>query len=111
MYMNTIVQTLWSQSFLQSAFLLLLTAILVRIVKAIIDYMSFKRQKRLEAELAQQGKVIDYKTKLLDDIGKSSWEYWLLVKEPAYCKKRENEKEYEVAIQQYNQRAPILFGE
>ena len=109
--MNIVMQTLGSQSFLQAAFLLLQTAILVPIVKAIIDYMSFKRQKQLESELARQGKVIEYETKLLDDIHKSLWEYRFLVKDPAlYMKLGNKEEEYKKAIQNMTRESRICLA-
>ena len=109
--MNTIVQLLGSNSFLQAAFLLLQTAFLVPIVKAIIDFMNFKRQTRLESELARQTKVIKYETKLLDDIHKSLWEYRTLVKYPALYKKIRDEERYKKAVQKYDEKADDLFSE
>ena len=105
--MNTIMQTLQSQSFLQGAFLLLLTAILVPGVKILFDLISLYKQKQLE----RQEKVIDYETTLLDEIDQSLWEYSLLVKEPAFYKTRDNEAAYQDAIVNYDQRVPKLLSD
>lgn len=112
--MNPIVQTLISQSFIGNILLLLvaaaLTGLLVPIIKARIDNKSSQRQKLFEADLARQGDLMNYQTKLLDDLEEVLWEYQFLALEPTYYKERGNEKGYEVAIQQYDQKAPILLG-
>ncbi len=112
--MSTFIQALTNQSFFQNILLLLLaaalTGLLVPYIKARIDIKDAKRQKLFEESLSRQGKLIDYQTKLLDDLDKLLWEYQFLALEPSYFKMRGNEEGYKNAFKQYDEKAPILLG-
>ncbi|HWS89162.1 MAG TPA: hypothetical protein VN282_19475 [Pyrinomonadaceae bacterium] len=104
--METLTQTLSSQSFLQGVFLLLLTALLtgllVPLIKSQIDQKRLLQQKQFEADLARQGQVIDAQVKLLEDLAQILWEYEFLALKVSYYKVKD-ESRYLKAVKEFDE--------
>ena len=110
------------QAFLQNLALLLVTALVIPLMIRYVDAKRHARQlvaqaerdqeqKRFEAELSRQGKVIDAQSALVDRLADLLWEYQLLlVSVPWFQQFPHLRSEYEKSVTEYHERAGILFG-
>ena len=77
-----------SESFVQQVALLVLGALItgfgVPYVLRLIDARKMREQKKLEAELARQGKLLDAQSALLDEITRLVWAWRYLAKQVVY---------------------------
>lgn len=104
--MEILKQVIANQTFLQNIFLLLLTAtltgLLVPYIKAQVDYKKLVQQKRFEADLARQAKVIESQVKLLEDLAQLLWQYEFLALKVSYYK-GDDEEGYRQAVKDFDQ--------
>jgi hypothetical protein len=98
-----------SQGFIEKIVIVVLTALLARLivpyVLKLVDEAKHKRQKKFEADLARQGKIIEAQSELIDDITKTLWEWrYLSIKVSYYGVERKKslyaaaQKDYEARI-------------
>lgn len=114
-----------NQKFLESVILLLLTAglsgfLIPYILKQIderklkeqkkIDERRLQEQKEFEAELARQSKVIEAQAQLLENLIQQLWEFQLLALAVSYYKLNRNPSKYELALDEYDEKAWMYFG-
>jgi hypothetical protein len=101
-------------SFSQNVALIVITAgitgLLVPIVKGVMDWRHFRRQKDYEAELTRQTAVLDAQVKLLEDVSNVLWEYVLSLIAVSYYKVNGNEERYKQAYESYEDSSGTLFG-
>jgi F0F1-type ATP synthase membrane subunit b/b' len=102
-------QAFFSQSFLQNIFFLGLTALItgfgVPLVLKMIEDRKLRQQKKFEADLARQGKILEAQSKLLDDVTTLLWKWRYLAKKVVYygADKRDTER-YKVAKKEYDEK-------
>jgi hypothetical protein len=112
--METILQTIQSQSFIQAVLLVLITGFVVDLLvprlKARVDQGNFERQKRFEEELSRSSKLREDCASLLDELESQLWEYQYLLLEPSYFVARCNEAGYKQSFAHYDERAPVLLS-
>jgi hypothetical protein len=101
-------------SFSQNVALIVITAaitgLLVPVVKGVMDWRHFRRQKDYEAELTRQTAVLDAQVKLLEDVSSVLWEYVLSLIAVSYYKVNGNEERFNQALKAYEDSAGTLFG-
>jgi hypothetical protein len=101
--------------FLEKVILLLLTALItgfsVPFVLKRVEERKARHQKKFEADLARQGKIIDAQSKLLDDITAVLWKWRYLAKKVAYYGREENAERYEGARKAYDENVWDLLEE
>ena len=113
--MDVITQALTSQTFVQSVALLLataaLTGLLVPWIKGKVDAKSHREQKKYEADLARQQKIIDAQATLLTDFADAAWGYHALLAQVTYYKLegfyglKGQQGQYDTAFQVYDQKS------
>jgi len=103
-----------STSFLEKAFLLLLTAglsgLLIPLITSEVAHRNMKEQKQLEAELARQASVIESQVQLLETLADLMWEYQLLAIDVSYYRFAKDENLYRAAAQKYDNRSAKLLS-
>jgi len=103
--MESVLNALASESFLEKALLLItgaiLTGILVPFVKAWMDRATFERQKTFEAHLARQSDVIKAQTQFLTEFSNHIWEYHKVSQRVSYSRLSGDKKAYQSAVQAY----------
>lgn len=94
-----------SESFVQQVTLLVLGALItgfgVPYVLRLIDARKMREQKKLEAELARQGKLLDAQSALLDEITRLVWAWRYLAKQVVYYGSRGDNDRYMAAKARY----------
>lgn len=94
-----------SESFVQQVTLLVLGALItgfgVPYVLRLIDARKMREQKKLEAELARQCKLLDAQSALLDEITKLVWAWRYLAKQVVYYGSRGDNDRYMAAKTKY----------
>jgi hypothetical protein len=115
----------FSQHFIENVFLLLLSAgiagFLVPYLLKLIDERRAQRQretedhrnreqKRFEADLARQSKIIEAQVNLLDSLSKQLWDFLLLALSISYYKFHGDEERYQKATATYETECWSLFG-
>ena len=94
-----------SESFVQQVALLVLGALItgfgVPYVLRLIDARKMREQKKLEAELARQGKLLDAQSALLDEITRLVWAWRYLAKQVVYYGSRGDNDRYMAAKTKY----------
>ena len=94
-----------SESFVQQVTLLFLGALItgfgVPYVLRLIDARKMREQKKLEAELARQGKLLDAQSALLDEITRLVWAWRYLSKQVVYYGSRGDNDRYMAAKAKY----------
>jgi len=94
-----------SESFVQQVTLLVLGALItgfgVPYVLRLIDARKMREQKKLEAELARQGKLLDAQSALLDEITRLVWAWRYLAKQVVYYGSRGDNDRYMAAKAKY----------
>jgi hypothetical protein len=94
-----------SESFVQQVALLVLGALItgfgVPYVLRLIDARKMREQKKLEAELTRQGKLLDAQSALLDEITRLVWAWRYLAKQVVYYGSRGDNDRYMAAKTKY----------
>jgi hypothetical protein len=96
------------QSFLQNIALLVLTALLsgfgIPYVMKRVEDRKLREQKKFEADLARQGKIIEAQSKLLDDLSALLWKWRYLAKKVVYYGAENNVERYDLAKKEYDEK-------
>ena len=102
------------EDFLGKIVLLLIAALVTGFAAPMIlrrvDERKLRAQKRFEADLARQQKIIDAQAELLDKLSQYMWEFQLLAISVSYHHGRNDETLYENALEKYEERAVDLLG-
>jgi hypothetical protein len=97
----------FTQDFLEKIILLFLTAIItgfgIPYVLKRIEERKLREQKKFEADLARQGKIIEAQSKLLDDLSQLLWNWRYLAKKVVYYGAQGNTERYDLARKQYDE--------
>ena len=111
--MGGIWEMLKSQSFLEKALLLIITAVLsgflIPFILQDITQKKFKEQKIFEAELLRQTKVLESQTEFFNIISEVISKFQLLALETAYYKSHKNKEKYELAFKKYDEQIWSLY--
>lgn len=103
-----------SQSFIENAVILLLTAgltgVLVPLLFRLIDERRSKEQKIFDAELSHQSKIIDAQVRLLEDLSSLLWEYQLLLIAVPYYRQFPERDLHAAALTVYEEHAGKLLS-
>jgi hypothetical protein len=101
-------------TFVENVLLLLITAaltgLLVPIIRSIMDDRKLLDQKRLDAELARQGAIIDAQVQLLNDISALVWEYMLALIGVSYYKVNGDAERFQHSLDEYGDSVGGRFG-
>jgi hypothetical protein len=104
----------FSTSFVESTVILLMTAVLTGILVPLlfrhIDERRNKEQKRFEAELLRQNKIIDSQVELLENLSSLLWEFQLLLIEVPYYRQFPERNLYPAALKAYEENSGKLLG-
>ena len=96
---------IFDPAFQQKLVLLLLAALIsgfgIPYILKLIDNRKLREQKRFEAELSRQSKLIDAQSTLLDQITRILWKWRYLVKSVVYYGARGDQKRYDAARVNY----------
>lgn len=103
------------QAFLEKIILLVLTALLtgfgIPFVLKRVEERKLREQKKFEADLARQGKIIEAQSKLLDDLSQLLWKWRYLAKKVVYYGAQENTERYDLARKQYDESVWDILNE
>jgi hypothetical protein len=103
------------QAFLEKIILLLLTALItafgIPYVLKRVEERKLREQKKFEADLARQGKIIEAQVKLLDDLSRLLWKWRYLAKKVVYYGAHENTEDYDLARKQYEETVWDILNE
>jgi hypothetical protein len=95
------------QAFLEKIVLLVLTALItgfgVPYVLKRVEERKLREQKKFEADLVRQGKILDAQSKFLDDLSGLLWKWRYLAKQVVYYGAQENKERYNLARKQYDE--------
>lgn len=98
----------FDQSLFEKILLLALTAIVsgfgVPYVLKRIEERRARDQKKFEAALARQGRIIDAQSKLLDDLSQTLWQWRYLAKKVVYYADRGDRDAYQLAAKGYEEK-------
>lgn len=104
--MDLILRAIADQTFVRTVLILLLTAaltgLLVPYVKARMDDRKLKDQKRFEADLARQSKVIESQVLLLERLAELLWGFQFSCLEVSYYGMTSNQARFEAAMKKYD---------
>lgn len=102
-------------AFFEKIILLILTALItgfgIPYVLKRIEERKLREQKKFEADLARQGKIIDAQAKLLDDLSQLLWKWRYLAKKVVYYGAQENTERFELARKQYDEAVWDILNE
>lgn len=102
------------QGFLESIITLALTAattgFLIPYIFKRIDERKLREQKRYEAEIARQAKIIESQVQLLENMAQLLWEYQLAAIAPSYYDPVAQQDLYALAVKQYQEKTGSLFS-
>ena len=94
-----------SQDFWEKVLILLMTAVLtgflVPYILKRVDEAKAIEQKRLEADIARQARLIDAQSKFLDDITETLWKWRYLSMKVAFNGSEQREEQYALAVKEY----------
>ena len=112
--MSQIREAVKSQSFIEHALLLILTAVLtgllVPFINTILADQKFREQRRFEAELARQAKIIDAQNELLGEIEKIVYGFQLRALALAWYKTQDkNSAKYQESLKAYDESSWVFF--
>ena len=111
--MNLILQAVFDQNFLRTVLILLLTAaltgLLVPYVKARMDDRKLKDQKRFEADLARQSKMIESQVLLMERLAELLWGYHFSCLEVSYYGMTSNQARFKTAMEKYDRQSWDYF--
>jgi hypothetical protein len=108
--MEGIIQALANQNFAQSLTLLILTAVLTGILVPYVKSKMDEGQKRFDAELTRQSKIIESQAALLDNLAQLLWEFQKEVNAVAWYQNRGNAEKYNASFKKYDDDSWVLFG-
>jgi hypothetical protein len=95
------------QSFLEKIILLLLTALITGIgiprVMKNVEQKKLREQKKYEADIARQEKIIEAQSKLLDDLSELLWKWRYLAKKVVYYGAQGNRERCDLAKKEYDE--------
>jgi hypothetical protein len=105
-----------SPSFVEHALLLILTAVLtgllVPFINAILADQKFREQRRFEAELARQAKIIDAQNELLGELEKIVYGFQLRALALAWYKTQDkNSAKYQESLKAYEDSSWVFFSD
>jgi hypothetical protein len=96
----------FNQDFLEKIILLALTALITGFgmpyVLKRIEERKQREQRKLEADLARQAKIIEAQSKLLDDLSRVLWKWRYLAKKVVYYGSEKSKERYEIARKEYD---------
>ena len=96
-----------SPTFLENIVLLILTALItgfgIPYVLKKVEARKLQEQKKFEAGLIRQGKIIESQSKLLDDLSGLLWKWRYLAKKVVYYGSEKNMERYDLARKQYDE--------
>jgi hypothetical protein len=102
-----------SQAFIETILTLilpiLLTGLLIPFVFKIRDEQKLKEQKRFEADVERQSKIIEAQVQLLENLATLLWEFQMLAVAVPYFRQFDKDI-YTSAASKYNQNSPELIG-
>jgi RNAse (barnase) inhibitor barstar len=97
----------FNQAFLEKVILLVITALLtgfgIPYVLKRIEERKLREQKKFEADLVRQSKIIEAQSKLLDALSGLLWNWRYLAKKVVYYGAEENMERYDSAKKQYEE--------
>ena len=103
------------KAFLQKIILIILTALIsgfgIPYVLKIIEERKLREQRKFEADLARQGKIIEAQSKLLDDLSQLLWKWRYLAKKVVYYGALEDTERYQLARKQYEENVWDILNE
>lgn len=103
------------QAFLEKIVLLVLTALItgfgIPYVLKRVEERKLREQKKFEADLVRQGKILDAQSKLLDDLSGLLWKWRYLAKKVVYYGAQENMECYDLAKKQYDESVWDILNE
>ena len=112
--MDVLVDTLTSESFIETLLVLAVTAtltgILVPLVKARMDDRRLREQQTFEATLARQSKIIESQAKLLNHLAETLWQLRMLMMELVFHRVQRPYERYRAALAAYEDSAWDLFA-
>ena len=92
------------QAFLEKIILLILTALItgfgIPYVLKRVEERKLRDQKKFEADLARQGRILEAQSKLLDDLSRLLWKWRYLAKKEVFYGAQENTERYDLARKQ-----------
>jgi len=68
-----------------------------------VEARKLQEQKKFEAGLIRQGKIIESQSKLLDDLSGLLWKWRYLAKKVVYYGSEKNMERYDLARKQYDE--------
>jgi uncharacterized protein YutD len=96
----------FNQDLLEKIILLVMTALIsgfgIPYFLKRIEERKLREQKKFEADLARQNKIIEAQSKFLDDLSQVLWNWRYLAKKVVYYGGRENKTRYEIARKEYD---------
>ena len=97
----------FDQAFFEKVILLAITALItgfdIPYVLKRIEERKLREQKKFEANLVRQNKIIEAQSKLLDDLAGLLWNWRYLAKKVVYYGAQENMERYDSAKKQYEE--------
>jgi hypothetical protein len=97
----------FNQDFLEKIILLFLTAIItgfgIPYIFKWIEDRKLREQKKFEADIARQAKIIEAQSKFLDELSQVLWKWRYLAKKVVYYAAEENKARYDVARTEYDE--------
>lgn len=103
------------QAFLEKIILLVLTALItgfgIPYVLKRVEERRLREQKKFEADLVRQGKIIEAQSQLLDDLSQLLWKWRYLAKKVVYYGAQENMERYDLARKQYDESVWDILNE
>ena len=102
-----ILEVILSESFIQAALLLVLTALLTGLLAPLINanmaHRKFKQQRLFEADLARQNKIIEAQSQLLEEIEQLVWDYYVrAIAVGWYTCEDKDETKYQESFEKYD---------
>jgi hypothetical protein len=105
----------FDQAFLEKIILLALTALItgfgIPYVLKRVEERKLREQKRFEADLARQSKIIEAQAKLLDDLSQLLWKWRYLAKRVVYYGAQEDLDRYDLARKEYDEKIWDILNE
>lgn len=99
----------FDQGFLENILTLAFTAILILYIFKTIEDRKLREQKKFDAEIIRQGKIIEAQVQFLDNMTQLLWEYQLLAIEVSYYNPEFQKDLYAKAVEQYRQKSASFF--
>jgi hypothetical protein len=103
------------QAFLEKIILLVLTALItgfgIPYVLKRVEESKLREQKKFEADLVRQGKIIEAQSKLLDGLSQLLWKWRYLAKKVVYYGAQGNRERYDLVRKQYDESVWDILNE